>query len=126
MNVDFVLEQDQLYLLQCRPAKLSATAALHIAVSMVQEQSITEREALMRVDPDQMSLFLRPMVDPETVDTDETHDKIVGYGQPASVGAATGRLVFTTAAARECAHKGEPYIVCRADASITDFQGFKV
>lgn len=63
--MDFVLEQDQLYLLQCRPAKLSATAALHIAVSMVQEQVITEREALLRVDPNQMSLFLRPMVDPE-------------------------------------------------------------
>lgn len=60
------------------------------------------------------------------MDDDETRDKIVGYGQPASAGAGTGRLVFTTEAARECARSGEPYILCRADATITDFEGLKV
>jgi pyruvate, orthophosphate dikinase len=63
-DVEFTVENGILYILQTRSAKRTAQAAIRIAVSMVKEGMISEREALLRIEPKQMDAFLHPMVDP--------------------------------------------------------------
>lgn len=63
-DIEFTVEKGILYILQTRTAKRSPRAAVKIAVDMVREGKITEREALMRVDAYQLDFFLHDMVDP--------------------------------------------------------------
>eukprot|EP01036_Dinobryon_divergens_P024279 gene24279-32714_t len=84
------VENGVLFILQTRRGKRTALAAVRIAVSMVQEKLITERDALMRIDPYQMDFFLHPMIDP-----------VCGKGLAASAGAACGVLAFTCEDAEE-------------------------
>lgn len=63
-DIEFTIQNGTLYILQTRSGKRTARAAVRIAVSMVQEGLITEREALLRIDPEQMTFFLHPMIDP--------------------------------------------------------------
>lgn len=68
-EIEFTVQNGTLYLLETRKGRRQANAAVKIAVSMVEEGLITEREALLRIDPDQMTFFLRPMIDPEVIAT---------------------------------------------------------
>ena len=63
-EIEFTIENGVLFLLQSFTAKRTARAAVCVAVSMVKEKIITEREALLRIDPHQMQYFLHPMIDP--------------------------------------------------------------
>jgi pyruvate,orthophosphate dikinase len=63
-DVEFTVENGILHILQTRTAKRSAPAAIAMAVAMVKEKLITEREAILRLDPKQMDALLHPMVDP--------------------------------------------------------------
>jgi pyruvate,orthophosphate dikinase len=62
-EIEFTIENGRLYLLQCSPAKRTARAAVNIAVAMAKEKLLTEREAIMRVDPLLMECFQHPVVD---------------------------------------------------------------
>jgi pyruvate,orthophosphate dikinase len=68
-DIEFTVENGQLFILQTRNAKRTAIASVKIAVSMVKEKLITEREALKRIDASQMDYFLHPMIDPEISST---------------------------------------------------------
>lgn len=68
-DIEFTVENGQLYILQTRTAKRTAIASVKIAVSMVKEKLITEREALKRIDASQMDYFIHPMIDPEIAST---------------------------------------------------------
>ncbi|MDH3426850.1 MAG: pyruvate, phosphate dikinase [Gemmatimonadota bacterium] len=116
-DLEFTVEDGTLYLLQTRDGKRTARAAVRIAVEMVEEGLIGRREALLRVDPDRIEEVLHSTVDPDAVFTP------LAVGNPASPGAASGRVVFTAAEAVEQAGAGEDVILVREETSPDDFEG---
>jgi len=116
-DLEFTVERGRLYLLQTRTGKRTAAAAVRIAVDMVDEGLITEREAVLRVDPKQLDQLLHPRLDPNARVT------VLATGLPASPGAAAGRVVFDPDEAAELGAKGEPVILVRRETSPDDFHG---
>ena len=116
-DLEFTVERDRFYLLQTRTGKRTAQAAVRIAVDMVAEGLIDRREAVGRVEPDQVNQLLHPMVDPAA------QPDVLTTGLPASPGAAVGQVVFDAEAAVERAAKGEQIILVRRETSADDFHG---
>ena len=102
-DMEFTIENGKLYFLQTRNGKRTATAALQIAVDLVNEGMITEKEAVLRVEPNQLDQLLHPNFDPEKL----KQAKPIAQGLAASPGAATGKVVFT---AEEALEGERPYI----------------
>jgi len=126
-DVEFTVENGILHILQTRTAKRSAPAAIAMAVAMVKEKLITEREAILRLDPKQMDALLHPMVDPLFRDENSTvvRSILLGKGLPASAGAVKGKIVFECSEAERCASDNEPCILCRDNTSADDISGLK-
>ncbi|MBU0724079.1 MAG: pyruvate, phosphate dikinase [Alphaproteobacteria bacterium] len=116
-DIEFTVQQNKLWMLQTRNGKRTAAAALKIAVDMVRDTLITEREAVQRVDPSALDQLLHPTLDPKA------ERKIIGRGLPASPGAASGKVVFTADAAEAAAGKGESVILVRIETSPEDIHG---
>ena len=116
-DVEFTIERGTLYILQTRTGKRTARAAIKIAVDMVREGLITEKEAIMRVDPKQVELLLHKTVDPEAEKT------VIAKGLPASPGAAVGRVVFDPKEAEDWRAKGERVILVRPETTPEDIGG---
>ncbi|MFQ5530340.1 MAG: pyruvate, phosphate dikinase [Gemmatimonadota bacterium] len=116
-DLELTVEDGTLYLLQTRDGKRTARAAVRIAVEMAEEGLIDRREALLRVDPDRIEEVLHSTVDPAAVFTP------LAVGNPASPGAASGRVVLTAAEAVEKAADGEAVILVREETSPDDFEG---
>ena len=116
-DLEFTVERGKLYLLQTRTGKRSAAAAVRIAVDMVESGLITQEEAVLRVDPQQLDQLLHPRLDPDA------DAELLVTGLPASPGAASGRIVFDPAKAVEQAAAGEAVILVRPETSPDDFQG---
>jgi pyruvate, orthophosphate dikinase len=116
-DVEFTVERGQLYLLQTRSGKRTATAAVRIAVDMVDEGLIGQREAVLRVDPQQLDQILHPTIDPKA------EKKVLVTGLPASPGAAAGIAVFESSTAIQKAAEGEDVILVRPETSPDDFPG---
>lgn len=124
-DIEFIVQNGILYILQTRNAKRTAQAAVKIAVSMVQEKMITEREAIMRIDANQMDYFLHLMVDNRYLKEHEEEVMKSCYlatGLAALAGAACGKVVFTNEEAARCAGKGEDVILCREADDIGGLQ----
>ncbi|MDR2649869.1 MAG: pyruvate, phosphate dikinase [Clostridiales bacterium] len=121
-DMEITIENGKLYFLQTRNAKRTAHAALKIAVDMVNEGLITEREALTKVDPRQLDQLLHPTFDPKALKA----AKVIGKGLPASPGAAAGKAVFTAEEAEEHALVGERVILVRLETSPEDIVGMNV
>jgi len=116
-DLEFTIQQGQLFLLQTRTGKRTGAAAVRIAVEMANEKLITKEQALMRVAPDQLDQLLHPMIDPkEKVD-------VVAKGLPASPGAVSGQIVFTADEAVERAAAGKAVILVRLETSPEDISG---
>ena len=118
-DLEFTIQNDQLWLLQTRTGKRSAQAALTIAVAMVKEDLITQEEALLRIDPLSLDQLLHPSLDPVAIQ----HSKRLTVGLPASPGAATGQLVFSADEAEEAAEKGLAVILFREETNPEDIHG---
>ncbi len=118
-DLEFTIEEGKLWMLQTRTGKRTPKAAVKIAVDMVEEGLIKEREALKRINPDQMDYFLHPMIDPKA---DRT---LLAKGLPASPGAATGRVVFSADDAEAWANRGEEVILVRRETTPEDIHGMK-
>ena len=116
-DLEFTVENGRLYLLQTRTGKRTAAAALRIAVEMVDEELISEQEAVLRVDPKQLDQLLHPRIDPDAPVT------VFATGLPASPGAATGIAVFDPDRAAERAAAGDRVILIRNETSPDDFHG---
>jgi pyruvate,orthophosphate dikinase len=121
-DLEFTIERGRLYMLQTRSAKRTATAAVKIAVDMVEEGLITPTEAVGRIEPGHVDQLLRDQFDPAAR---ETAERIV-KGLNASPGAAVGRAVFDADDAVEWASRGEPVILVRIETSPDDFHGMAV
>lgn len=118
-DLEFTIEEGKLWMLQTRTGKRTPKAAVKIAVDMVSEGLIKEREALKRIDPNQMDYFLHPMIDSQA-DRD-----VLAKGLPASPGAATGRVVFSADDAEAWAARGEDVILVRRETTPEDIHGMK-
>ncbi len=116
-DIEFTVQKGELYMLQTRNGKRTAQAALKIAVDMVNESLITQEEALLRVDPQSLDQLLHPTLDPKA------EKNIITRGLPASPGAASGKVIFSSDEAEVRAHNGEKIILCRQETSPEDIHG---
>jgi pyruvate,orthophosphate dikinase len=115
-DIEFTVEDEQLYLLQTRAAKRTAAAALKAAVSMVEEGLISRDDAVGRIDPAQLDQLLHPMIDPKAA------LEVAATGLNASPGAASGGIVFDADTAVERAKTG-PVILVRWETTPDDIHG---
>jgi pyruvate, orthophosphate dikinase len=115
-DIEFTVEDEQLYLLQTRSAKRTAAAALKAAVSMVEEGLISREDAVGRIDPAQLDQLLHPMIDPKA------SLEVAAKGLNASPGAASGAIVFAADTAVERAKDG-PVILVRWETTPDDIHG---
>ncbi len=116
-DIEFTIEQGKLWMLQTRAGKRTAAAALHIAIEMVKEGLIDKREAVMRVEPDQLDQLLHPQFDKNAV-----YD-VVARGLNASPGAAVGEAVFSAADAVAAAEAGRKCVLVRWETNPDDLAG---
>ena len=117
MDIEFTIQDGELFMLQCRSGKRTALAAVTIAVDMVKEGLIDKETAIMRVDPEQVEQLLHPTIAPnQKLD-------LLTKGLPASPGAAVGRIVFTADDAEAWAARGEKVILVRTETSPEDIGG---
>ena len=118
-DMEFTVEEGNLFFLQTRNGKRTAQAALKIAVDLVNEGKITEKEAVCRVEPKQLDQLLHPNFDQDALKA----AKEIGSALPASPGAATGKVYFTADDAKNAAAKGENVILVRLETSPEDIEG---
>ena len=122
-DMEFTIEHGKLYMLQTRNAKRTAVAALKVAVDLVLEGMIDEKEAVLRVEPNQLEQLLHPNFNQEAL----KKAKPIAKGLPASPGAATGKVVFTAEKAKELKEAGEKELVLvRLETSPEDIEGMVV
>ena len=116
-DIEFTIEQGKLWMLQTRVGKRTAQAALHIAISMVEEGLISKEEAILRVDPAQLDQLLHPQFDKTAA------YNIIAKGLNASPGAAVGEAVFSAADAVEVAANGRKCVLIRWETNPDDLAG---
>jgi pyruvate,orthophosphate dikinase len=122
MDLEFTIEEGKLWMLQCRVGKRTGTAAIRMAVDMVDEKLIDIKTAIMRVAPEQLDELLHPMVDPKA---EKTAPKLAS-GLPAGPGGGVGQIVLTADDAAEWAKKGKKVILVRNETSPEDVHGMHV
>ena len=118
-DMEFTVEHGKLYMLQTRNGKRTASAALKIAVALVNEGLKTKEEALLMLDPKQLDALLHPQFDAKALKA----AKPVASALPASPGAACGKIVFTAEDAVEEGKKGEKVVLVRLETSPEDIEG---
>ncbi len=118
-DLEFTIEQGKLWLLQTRNGKRTGQAMVRIAMEMIDERMLNEKEALLRVEPGKLDELLHPVFDPEA----EAKAREITKGLPASPGAATGQIVFFADETVEWAQKGKAVILVRKETSPEDIQG---
>ncbi|MGX5840669.1 pyruvate, phosphate dikinase [Mesorhizobium sp. ArgA1] len=116
-DLEFTIERGKLWMLQTRSGKRTAKAALKIAVEMARDGLITKEEAVARIDPASLDQLLHPTIDPKAA------RDVIGMGLPASPGAATGEIVFSSADAEELKTQGRKAILVRIETSPEDIHG---
>ena len=116
-DIEFTIENNKLYILQTRNAKRTVNAALKVAVDLVAEGMITEKEAILRIQPEDLNQLLHPRLDPKA------KKNTIATGLPASPGAASGHIVFTSSVAEEWAKNGKKVVLVRAETSPEDIGG---
>jgi pyruvate,orthophosphate dikinase len=116
-DIEFTVEDEELFLLQTRSAKRTAASALKAAVSMVEEGLISREEAVARIDPSQLDQLLHPMIDPKA------HFDVAAKGLNASPGAASGHIVFDADTAERRGKAGEPVILVSWETTPDDIHG---
>ncbi|MCK5452773.1 MAG: pyruvate, phosphate dikinase, partial [Calditrichia bacterium] len=122
-DMEFTIQNGKLWFLQTRAGKRTGFAAFRIAVDMKEEGLIDEKEALMRVEPNQLNQLLRPVFDINQKNSAIQKGKLLAKGLNAGPGAATGRVVFNAPDAVAWKQKGEKVILARIETSPEDIKG---
>ena len=120
-DMEFTIENKKLYMLQTRNGKRTARAALKIACDLVDEGMITDKEAVMMIDPRNLDTLLHPQFDANALKKAEPLAKALA----ASPGAACGKVVFTAEDAKEWAARKEKVVLVRLETSPEDIEGMK-
>lgn len=118
-DIEFTIEEGQLYFLQTRPGKRSSRAMLRIAMDLHREGILSAPQALLRLEPARLAEALQPTL---SVSAQRT---LFARGLPASPGIATGRIVLTTAQVLAAAATAEPVLLVRTDTSSDDVAGIR-
>ena len=118
-DMEFTIENKKLFMLQTRNGKRTAAAALKIACDLVDEGMITEKEAVLMIEPKSLDSLLHPQFDVEAL----KKAKPVAQGLAASPGAACGQIVFSAEDATEWAQKGHKVVLVRLETSPEDIEG---
>ncbi len=118
-DMEFTIENGKLYMLQTRNGKRTAKAALKIAVDLVKEGMLSEKEALLKLEPKQLDALLHPQFDQDAL----KKAKPIGKALPASPGAASGIIAFTAERAIELHGQGKKVVLVRLETSPEDIEG---
>lgn len=118
-DMEFTIEKGKLYMLQTRNGKRTAKAALKIAVDLVSEGMIDEKQALLMIDPSQLDALLHPTFDAAAI----KKATVIGEALPASPGAACGKIVFTAEKAKQEGGKKGKVVLVRLETSPEDIEG---
>ena len=116
-DIEFTVEDNELYLLQTRSAKRTAAAAVKAAVDMADEGLISREDAVVRIDPAQLDQLLHPMIDPAA------EWEVATKGLNASPGAACGAIVLDADTAEQRGKAGESVILVRWETTPDDIHG---
>jgi len=122
-DLEFTIEDEKLYMLQCRTGKRLPAAAFKIAVDMVKEKLITKEEAVSRITPEQIEGVFYPVIDVAKVGAPKLKELALTKGIDAVPGSAAGQVVFTAAEAEEQAAAGKKVILVRKETSPEDVGG---
>ena len=120
-DIEFTIQEGTLYMLQCRVGKRTATAALNMAMDMLEEGLIDEKTMVCRMHPKNLDDLLHPVVDPE-------HEKTsikIAEGLPAGPGGAVGQIVFTSEDAVKWAKTDKDVILVREETNPEDIEGMR-
>ncbi len=120
-DIEFTIQEGKLWMLQCRNGKRTGTAALNMAMDMLDEGLIDEATAVTRVEPAQLDELLHPIVDPEA----EKKAEPFVSGLPAGPGGARGKIVFTSDDAVAWTRRGEEVILVREETNPEDVEGMR-
>jgi len=118
-DVEFTIENGKLFILQTRSGKRTAPASVKIAVDLVTEKLISEKEAILRIEPEKLDQLLHPTLDSRA----KAKFKMIAKGLPASPGAGVGQVVFNADTAVEWKEEGKKVILVRAETSPEDISG---
>ena len=121
LDIEFTIQENTLYMLQCRAGKRTGTAALNMAMDMLKEKLIDEKTVVLRIDPAQLDELLHPICDPNA----EKKVKPIVKGLPAGPGAAVGKIVFTAEDAVAWFRKGQKVILVREETNPEDVEGMR-
>ena len=116
-DVEFTVESNKLWILQTRSGKRTSKSAVKIAVDMVEEKLISKKQAVLRIDPGSLDTLLHPTLD------ENFQIKVIANGLPASPGAASGKVVFTSEEAERLNDLMQDTILVRVETSPEDIQG---
>jgi pyruvate,orthophosphate dikinase len=116
-DLEFTVEQGKLWMLQTRAGKRTAKAALRIAVELANEGLISKNDAVLRIDPLTLDQLLHPTIDPRA------HRRVIAAGLPASPGAASGEIVFSSDEAAQLKADGRKVVLVRVETSPEDIHG---
>ncbi len=116
-DVEFTVENKKLWILQTRSGKRTSKSAVKIAVDMVKEKLISKKEAIMRIDPHSLDTLLHPTLD------EKADIKVIAKGLPASPGAASGKVVFSSDEAERLNEMMQDTILVRVETSPEDIHG---
>jgi len=116
-DVEFTVENKKLWMLQTRSGKRTAKSAVKIAVDMVKEKLISKKEAVLRVEPKSLDTLLHPTLDEKTI------INVIAKGLPASPGAASGKVVFSSDEAERLNGMMQDTILVRVETSPEDIHG---
>ena len=116
-DVEFTVENKKLWMLQTRSGKRTAKSSVKIAVDMVKEKLISKKEAILRIDPTSLNILLHPTLD------EKSDIKVIAKGLPASPGAASGKVVFSSEEAERLNGMMQDTILVRVETSPEDIHG---
>ena len=121
LDVEFTIQDGKLFMLQCRVGKRTGVAALTMALDMLKEGLIDEKEVVMRLTPDQLDELLHPILDA----ADEKKHTVIAKGLPAGPGGAVGRIALTSGKAKEYRNAKVANILVREETNPEDVEGMR-
>ncbi len=121
LDIEFTIQEDKLYMLQCRVGKRTGVAALNTALDMFQEKLISEKEVVTRLTPTQLDELLHPILDQK----DEANYQVLAKGLPAGPGGAIGVIALTSEKAMEYRKQNIKSILVREETNPEDVEGMR-
>jgi pyruvate,orthophosphate dikinase len=121
LDIEFTIQEGKLFMLQCRVGKRTGAAALNMALDMLHEGLISDKEAVMRLAPEQLDELLHPILDA----ADEKKRSVIAKGLPAGPGGAVGVIALTSEKAIEYNKKHVKCILVREETNPEDVEGMR-